>query len=118
MKINFSETKVCFDFLKLTSIYNLTLLIDQPQIILGRGQFGIVFKGTYDNEKVAIKTTQPTSDKTFLKALLSEIKVMIYLTKDDNETNKEYLTGKNNIVNLIGCNTKDLQRGKVVVDKQ
>jgi len=66
---------------------------------LGSGAFGIVFKGLLDGDPVAIKTLQPNAEKSYLKALLSELKIMIHLGKHQN------------IVEVLGAHTKQLRRG-------
>jgi len=48
---------------------------------------------------VAVKTVQRNAEKQYLKALLSELKIMIHLGKHEN------------IVPIIGACTKDLKRG-------
>ena len=68
--------------------------------ILGSGAFGVVMKGTLDKNEVAVKTIKRNADKQYLKALLSELKIMIYLGNHDN------------IVTFLGAYTKELQKGK------
>jgi len=74
--------------------------------ILGKGAFGIVYRGNYIDRPVAIKTVVTSSANAdtinYTRALLSEIKVKCYLA--GNDTMKEH-TGKLNIVNLIGAST-------------
>jgi len=53
--------------------------------------------------EVAIKTTAPQANKTYLRALLSEIKILIYLGHHEN------------IVELIGVDTSELSSGQVVM---
>ncbi len=74
----------------------------------------MVYKGTYSDRPVAIKTTCSVgnsghSDVTvYVRSILSEIKVMISLA----EASKDEHTGKANILNFIGANTKNISRGK------
>jgi serine/threonine protein kinase len=67
--------------------------------ILGAGSFGVVYKGRYKGDTVAIKTIKPGSDKSYLRALLIELKVMIHIGRH------EY------IANVVGATSKDLRRG-------
>lgn len=67
--------------------------------ILGAGSFGVVYRGRYKADAVAIKTIKPGSDKTYLRALLIELKVMIHI-------------GRHPFINqLVGATSKDLRRG-------
>lgn len=68
--------------------------------VLGSGEFGLVLKGTYGGQDVAVKTLKPESTKGDLKSLLSEVKVLVYTGKHEN------------IVQLIGAVTKYLRVGK------
>jgi len=71
---------------------------------LGSGEFGIVYRGTMNgNRVIAAKTVKPNVDKSFIKALLSELKIMIYLGKHEN------------IIELIGASTAGLREGSVFV---
>jgi len=72
--------------------------------ILGSGQFGVVHKGSLTTnggkEAVAVKTVTPDVNVENFKALLSEIKIMIYLDQHPN------------IVYLIGACTTNIKRRK------
>lgn len=84
---------------------------------LGIGEYGVVYKGSILNNnnatnrhnqndenrriEVAIKTVKPSMGTTALHALLMEVKVMLYVGNHPN------------IVQLIGCNTGNLARGKI-----
>jgi len=74
------------------------LQIDQASI-LGSGEFGVVFKGVYQQKQVAIKTLKSGTDKDYVKALLMELKVLIHLKEHPH------------LVNLVGANTKNLRKG-------
>jgi len=72
-------------------------------MILGKGEFGVVFKGTVEKggtlEEVAIKTTKSSNNAQYIRNLLSELKVMIYIGEHPN------------IVRLVGANTDDIRNG-------
>ncbi|CAG7719737.1 unnamed protein product [Allacma fusca] len=73
---------------------------------LGEGTYGIVFKGCLvesPNGTVAVKTVRSEVDKSVLLALLSELKVMIYLGQNEN------------IVRLVGACTEFLREGRAYV---
>jgi len=78
-------------------------LIADYDTVLGQGEFGIVLEGTLlqDGEPtlVAVKTNKG-SDNQHLKALLTELKIMIYIGKHEN------------VVNLLGAVTKNLGESK------
>ncbi|CAG7719235.1 unnamed protein product, partial [Allacma fusca] len=74
-----------------------------PDNVLGSGAFGLVLKGVYNDEPVAIKTLKPYSSKSELKSLLCELKVM------------QYIGDHPNIAKLIGASTKNLHLGKALV---
>ncbi|CAG7722062.1 unnamed protein product, partial [Allacma fusca] len=69
---------------------------------LGRGAFGVVFKGQIGNQIVAAKTVLPDADKSTVLALLSELKIMIYLGKHEH------------LVELIGACTEFLREGDLI----
>ncbi|CAG7693762.1 unnamed protein product [Allacma fusca] len=71
--------------------------------ILGSGAYGIVYKGLLDGKPVAVKTVKEHADTSYLKSLLAELKVMIYLEDHGN------------LVKLLGAYTKKLYKGKVYV---
>ncbi|CAG7666341.1 unnamed protein product, partial [Allacma fusca] len=52
--------------------------------ILGKGAFGMVIRGKYLKEEVAVKTTLPNAEVSYFKALLSELKVMAYIGSHEN----------------------------------
>lgn len=73
--------------------------------VIGSGEFGVVKRGTLkfipngDPIQVAVKSTEDGADAKYLTALLSEIKLMIYLKKHEN------------IVTILGACTSDLEKG-------
>ena len=81
-------------------LYEL-ILIGQ-KIILGSGQFGIVFKGILriagDTMDVAVKTVTPGVDIEIFKSLLSEIKIM------------EYLGTHENVIQMFGACTEQIEK--------
>ncbi|OXA61232.1 vascular endothelial growth factor receptor 2 [Folsomia candida] len=106
VKTGFAHENVSFQ--PYDSSYELeedNLKIDKDNI-LGAGSFGVVYRGRYKADAVAIKTIKPGSDKTYLRALLIELKVMIHI-------------GRHPFINqLVGATSKDLRRGllNVVVE--
>lgn len=67
--------------------------------VLGEGQFGTVLQATLNGNAVAVKTVKENVDKIYLKSLLTELKVLIYLGHHDH------------IVSLIGAHTTQLRKG-------
>jgi len=67
--------------------------------LIGSGQFGLVYKGIYENEEVAVKTVKSGSNKVELKCLLSELKILIYIK------------GHPNVADVVGAYTKELNGG-------
>ncbi|CAG7828347.1 unnamed protein product [Allacma fusca] len=79
----------------------------EKEVVLGSGQYGMVFKGKLVIEEhqrsVAVKTVKPSADKEFVKALLSEIKIMMTIGSHPS------------VVNFIGALTQDLRDGKLLI---
>ncbi|CAL8116985.1 unnamed protein product [Orchesella dallaii] len=77
--------------------------------VLGSGAYGTVYKGILKGDfegqtsPVAIKTVDPSSDKMYFTALLSEVKMMCYVGKHEN------------IVNFIGACTQFLELREIYV---
>lgn len=73
--------------------------------VLGVGNFGNVYKGRLYGagvrEDVAVKTVNKESDLFALRALLSELKILIYIGRHEN------------IVSLVGAHTSRLGEGKI-----
>ncbi|CAG7838414.1 unnamed protein product [Allacma fusca] len=67
--------------------------------VLGSGAYGIVKKGIVNGVPAAVKTIRTGADKSYLKSLLSELKILIYLGKHPN------------LIELIGANTVQLKKG-------
>jgi hypothetical protein len=59
-------------------------------------------KGKLGRAPIAVKTVKKTADIGYLKALLSELKIMCYVGKHDN------------IVNLIGGCTQNIHKRKIL----
>ncbi|XP_023952476.2 vascular endothelial growth factor receptor 1 isoform X2 [Bicyclus anynana] len=77
---------------------------------LGAGAFGVVYKaearGIINAEEttpVAVKMVKKTADNMYIKALASELKIMVHLGKHVN------------IVNLLGACTKNVGKRELVV---
>jgi len=68
--------------------------------LLGLGAHGAVYKGLLRGFPVAIKTVNKNAGKSYLKALLSELKIMIYLGKHEH------------VMEFIGSDTTGLHKGK------
>lgn len=78
---------------------------------LGRGAFGLVLKARLFKEDgdpfcqnqfetVAVKTVDKDADDVYFRALLSELKILVYIGRHEN------------IVNLIGACTSELKERK------
>ncbi|XP_063636170.1 vascular endothelial growth factor receptor 1 isoform X2 [Cydia splendana] len=83
-------------------------LILGPQ--LGAGAFGVVYKAeargiinAEDSTTVAVKMVKKTADNIYIKALASELKIMVHLGKHIN------------IVNLLGACTKNVGKRELIV---
>ncbi|VVC44268.1 Protein kinase, ATP binding site,Tyrosine-protein kinase, active site,Immunoglobulin [Cinara cedri] len=77
---------------------------------LGSGAFGIVFKaeamGIIDKDTtttVAVKMVKPNTDPSYIKALASELKIMIHLGRHLN------------VVNLLGAYTGNINKRELMV---
>lgn len=77
---------------------------------MGSGAFGVVMKamayGIIDEEEsttVAVKMVKRTADSTLIKALASELKIMVHLGKHLN------------VVNLLGACTKNVSKRKKIL---
>ncbi|XP_021928983.1 vascular endothelial growth factor receptor 2-like isoform X4 [Zootermopsis nevadensis] len=77
---------------------------------LGAGAFGVVLKaeawGIIEGEMktvVAVKMVKRNTDHTYIKALVSELKIMVHLGKHLN------------VVNLLGASTKNLAKMELLV---
>lgn len=74
---------------------------------LGAGAFGVVLKaeawGIVEGEMkttVAVKMVKRNADRTYIRALASELKIMVHLGKHLN------------VVNLLGASTKNLAKSE------
>lgn len=86
-------------------IYLLFLFLGKQ---LGSGAFGVVFKadaiGIIDKETtttVAVKMVKPNTDPSYIKALASELKIMIHLGRHLN------------VVNLLGAYTGNINKSNI-----
>ncbi|CAH1182641.1 unnamed protein product [Phyllotreta striolata] len=77
---------------------------------LGSGAFGVVLKGEAKNivdtepvTTVAVKMVKKNADNTYIKALASELKIMVHLGKHLN------------VVNLLGACTKNVAKRELLV---
>lgn len=75
---------------------------------MGSGAFGVVMKGEAKNivegeevTTVAVKMVKRNADHIYIKALASELKVMVHLGKHLN------------VVNLLGACTKNVAKSKL-----
>jgi len=80
---------------------------------LGSGAFGVVMKaearGICENESitiVAVKMVRRTTDPTYVRALASELKIMVHLGKHLN------------VVNLLGACTKNISKRAYEIQKR
>ncbi|CAG7816765.1 unnamed protein product [Allacma fusca] len=71
--------------------------------ILGIGAYGKVVKGLYGTSVVAIKTLKKTADVGYLKALLSELKIMSFVGRHSN------------VVNLLGASTQNIRKKEIFI---
>jgi len=69
-------------------------------LILGIGEFGIVYKGRLGDQNVAVKTVKPGVEKVYLKSLMLELKILMLLRNHEN------------IINLVGAQTSTLASGE------
>lgn len=89
--------------------FDIKLKISENEIklsnseLLGQGQYGCVWRGQYNEREVAVKTVKPYTDKVYIKALLSELKIM------------SYLGSHKNVIQLIGAVTDGLKKGICLV---
>ena len=77
---------------------------------LGAGAFGVVYKAdargiinAEETTEVAVKMVKKTADNMYIKALASELKIMVHLGKHIN------------IVNLLGACTKNVGKRKTML---
>ncbi|XP_032511632.2 vascular endothelial growth factor receptor 1 isoform X2 [Danaus plexippus] len=94
--------------------YNQRFEFPSEKLILGKqlgaGAFGVVYKaearGIVNAEEttpVAVKMVKKTADNMYIKALASELKIMVHLGKHIN------------IVNLLGACTKNVGKRELIV---
>ena len=80
------------------------MTVKDKSVTLGKGEFGIVYKGTLKDvpEPVAFKTTHRDFTSKDLKYLMSEIKIMIHVGKHPN------------VLAFIGAYTAELPQGSII----
>ncbi|CAG7721035.1 unnamed protein product [Allacma fusca] len=88
--------------------YNMDLEVSSDHFfasneILGSGAYGKVVKGRYGVMDVAIKTVKKSAAGGYLKALLSELKIMSYVGRHPN------------IVNLLGACTQNIRKREISI---
>lgn len=76
---------------------------------MGSGAFGVVMKGEAkgilegeESTTVAVKMVKRNADNTYIRALSSELKIMVHLGKHIN------------VVNLLGACTKNVTKSNAV----
>jgi len=80
----------------------LKFSVDELEV-LGKGQFGTVYKGKISGSMDIVAFKTPNREQvsaTYLKNLLQEIKIMIYIGHHEN------------VVKLIGAHTQKIREGK------
>ncbi len=70
--------------------------------MLGKGAYGIVYKGLYRDAPVAVKCVPTGVQKLYIKSLLSELKLMTCVQ------------GHGNVISLVGANTSRLKYGTCI----
>ena len=75
----------------------LLCLLDKDQV-LGSGEFGVVHRGTFNSEPVAIKTLKSSVEVEEFKAVLSEVKIMAYVGNHES------------IIKFIGAETSEISK--------
>jgi hypothetical protein len=85
------------------SCYIIYVLVFQTdsKTILGKGNFGIVYRGEVQGKEVAVKTLLPdVLDAKSIRSMLAEMRVMSELGTHPN------------IVRLVGVHTRDVEQGE------
>ena len=72
--------------------------------MLGSGEFGIVYRGVYNSEPVAIKVSKSFVHVDEFKSVLSEVKIMAYVGNHDF------------IVRFIGAEISEISKRKLALN--
>ncbi|ODM97481.1 Tyrosine-protein kinase transforming protein kit [Orchesella cincta] len=105
------ESKISSDLLAQNQPYDSQLEISANELTfdhkcpIGSGQFGTVLKATFKRPEpsltVAVKTAKPNLNAQYLRTLLKEVKIMMYVGQHPK------------IVGLLGCCTANLRKGEL-----
>ena len=71
--------------------------------MLGSGEFGVVHRGVYNSEPVALKVLKSSVEVDEFKSVLSEVKIMAYV--GDHEF----------IVKFIGAETSEITKRNLLI---
>jgi len=77
----------------------------ETDFVLGRGNFGTVFKGTAKGKEAAIKQPNKDCPKDTFKSVLSEIKVLCYIGLHPN------------VLEFLGAYVDDIGKGDTIRKK-
>ncbi|CAG7719176.1 unnamed protein product, partial [Allacma fusca] len=84
-----------------TKIINSSDITIDFRSLLGKGEFGLVYKGDFYGLVVAVKTVKPSADIEMFKAILEEVKIMDYIGEHPN------------IIKFLGAETSNIQKKEI-----